>query len=51
MMSNQGFGFGPFWHNGPSAGGFYNFPGNNNNYQTAKSSADTTFDFGSQRSS
>lgn len=50
MMSNQGFGFGPFWHNGPSAGGFYNFPGNNNS-QTAKSSADTTFDFGSQRSS
>jgi len=27
-MSNQGIAFGPFWQNGPSAGNFYNFPGN-----------------------
>ena len=27
-MTNQGIEFGPFWRNGPSAGKFYNLPGN-----------------------
>ena len=28
MNPNGNMAFGPFWNNGPSAGGFYNFPGN-----------------------
>jgi hypothetical protein len=28
MMAKQGLNFGPFWRDGPSAGSFYNFPGN-----------------------
>lgn len=43
MYSNQQVSFGSFWQNGPSAGSFYNFPGNSS---TKSSSSDI-----SQRSS
>lgn len=46
MMSNNGINFTPFWHNGPTAGGFYNFPQNNVNSNTTGSE-----NFGAQRSS